>query len=58
MLAKTMTAPLDRIKLFFIIRDREFKYKEMLLDLKYIRNNHGMLNLWRGNLAQLMRVMP
>jgi hypothetical protein len=34
--AKTLTAPLDRIKLFFIVRERKFTYKAARNDLFFI----------------------
>jgi len=51
MVGKTVIAPLDRIKLFFVVWDRQFKYIEMVKDFRFIIDNYGFWNLWRGNMA-------
>jgi hypothetical protein len=39
-------------------RSIEFTYKSAFKDLVYIVKTHGILNLWRGNLMNLLRVCP
>ncbi|EGR31080.1 solute carrier family member 16, putative [Ichthyophthirius multifiliis] len=58
MCGKTISAPFERIKYIFITRDIQFKYTIALKEAKYIVKKHGVLNLWRGNSANLIRIIP
>jgi solute carrier family 25 protein 42 len=56
--AKTTIAPLDRAKINFQVRTDKFSYS---LCFKFIRDtyrNEGFLSLYRGNSANLVRVIP
>ena len=61
MIAKTATNPLERIKM--LSQTGEFGAKEgakvSILDLyKSIIRNEGIIGLWAGNGANLLRVFP
>ena len=56
--AKTVIAPLDLTKINFQIEKRPFNFRHACY---FIRDNYsrlGILSLWRGNSATLMRVVP
>ncbi|XP_054459015.1 mitochondrial coenzyme A transporter SLC25A42-like [Anoplopoma fimbria] len=57
-IAKTVIAPLDRTKIIFQVSTRRFSAKEAfrLIYCSYMKD--GLLSLWRGNSATMMRVMP
>ena len=56
--AKTVIAPLDRVKINFQIEKRVFTFREGIKFLVYSYQNHGLISLWRGNSATLARVIP
>lgn len=64
--AKTIIAPIERVKFLFIVHSqlfsktshRQFTYRQFFSDFKHIANKHGVLNLWRGNLMNIARVFP
>ncbi len=57
-LAKTMVAPLDRVKIMFQISRRTFSYAGLLAELRRTVREEGVRGLFRGNLAQVARVLP
>ena len=56
--AKTVIAPLDRLKINFQIEKRVFTFREGIKFLTHSYQNHGLVSLWRGNSATLARVIP
>ncbi|CAK0882428.1 unnamed protein product [Prorocentrum cordatum] len=57
--SKTATAPLDRIRILFQVdRRRAFTLTGFVLKGARIVRTEGVLGLWRGNLAVVLRAMP
>ena len=57
-IAKTTIAPLDRAKINFQVRKSPFSYKALINFLQNDYTKFGFRNLWRGNTASMVRVMP
>ncbi|MEN2499594.1 MAG: hypothetical protein MHMPM18_003796, partial [Marteilia pararefringens] len=58
MAAKTVIAPIDRVKIHFQTRPILFTYRRFLYALSSIIRNEGFFALWRGNSPMLLRVLP
>lgn len=56
--AKTVIAPLDRMKINFQTERRPFTFREGYKFLIDSYRNFGLISLWRGNSATLARVIP
>jgi hypothetical protein len=57
-LAKSLVAPIDRVKFLFMGTVRHFNLKSLYKELFRIHNEEGLRSFWKGNLAQLLRVFP
>lgn len=57
-LAKTVIAPLDRLKIIFQISHMEFSFSAVARELQRTVSSEGFRALFRGNLAQVLRVYP
>ena len=58
-LAKTVIAPLDRLKILFQTDpSRRFNVHAVWNMAKFIRSNMGFASFWRGHTATLVRVIP
>ena len=56
--AKTVVAPIDRVKFLFMGTVREFRLKLVAEELSRIRLEEGIRSFWKGNLTQLLRIFP
>jgi solute carrier family 25 protein 42 len=57
-LAKTLVSPLDRVKIIFQISRRPFTYSGLWAELVRTVQQDGVRGLFKGNLAQVARVLP
>ena len=57
-LAKTLVSPLDRVKIIFQISRRRFTYSGLWAELVRTVQQDGVRGLFKGNLAQVARVLP
>lgn len=58
MVAKSVVAPLDRIKILYQTSSAEFKIRFIPTVVRNIIANEGWAALWKGNIATLLRVFP
>lgn len=54
--SRTCTAPLDRIKVFLQVRGSEFN--SILLCVRHLLSEGGVLSLWRGNGMNVVKIAP
>lgn len=57
-MAKTVVAPLDRIKILFQVSTVPYHMKSLPLVANRIVQNEGVTALWKGHTATLLRVFP
>lgn len=57
-LAKTAIAPLDRLKIIFQISAMPFSFRALTAEARRAVAEEGVRALFRGNLAQVLRVYP
>lgn len=58
MVAKSVVAPLERIKILFQVTSAEFRLSSLPKVAKNIIRNEGLSALWKGNIATMARVFP
>lgn len=58
MIAKTIVAPLDRIRIIYQVNQEAFSLKFAYLTGKQIVSEDGIMAMWKGNSASLIRVVP
>lgn len=56
--AKTLVAPLDRVKIIFQISRKPFSFAAVAAELRRTVEVDGWRGLFRGNTAQVLRVLP
>eukprot|EP01135_Chromosphaera_perkinsii_P000926 Nk52_evm24s153 gene=Nk52_evmTU24s153 len=56
--AKTVIAPMERVKILFQVTDMRFSLWESKNTLIRLYHEEGLTALWRGNTATMMRIMP
>ena len=63
-ISKTLVAPIDRIKIFYLVyliykvSSKKFSYKNFFNDFKFIYNQEGVIYFWRGNIPSILRAFP
>jgi hypothetical protein len=58
MVAKTVVAPIDRIKILFQVSSEPFALRQVPTVVRNICQHEGVAALWRGNSAMMLRVFP
>jgi len=58
MIAKSIVAPFDRIKILYQVSSAEFQITNLPTIAKRIVKEEGLSALWKGNIATLIRVFP
>lgn len=58
MLAKSVVAPLDRIKILYQVSPAEFHFHHIPTVARRIIKSEGLSALWKGNSATMIRVFP
>jgi hypothetical protein len=58
MVAKSVVAPVDRIKILFQVSSEEFCLRKVLQIMARIYHEEGLSGLWKGNSATMLRVFP
>jgi hypothetical protein len=58
MVAKTVVAPIDRIKILFQVSSEPFALRNVPAVVRNICQHEGVAALWRGNSAMMLRVFP
>mmetsp|Transcript_9078 Transcript_9078/g.29835 ORF Transcript_9078/g.29835 Transcript_9078/m.29835 type:complete len:374 (-) Transcript_9078:240-1361(-) len=56
--SKTITAPLDRMKILVQVKEKPFNFAKTPALLREIVRTDGFWALWRGNTATLARILP
>lgn len=58
MLAKSVVAPLDRVKILFQVSSCKFRLRNVPNVMRTIAQDEGVGALWKGNTATMIRVFP
>jgi solute carrier family 25 protein 42 len=56
--AKTVIAPAERIKMNFQVSHEKFTLRNAFEKGRHTVNTHGVLSLWRGHSTTIMRIAP
>jgi solute carrier family 25 protein 16 len=56
--AKTAIAPFERVKILFQINSKHYPYMGIVKTISNIHEKEGLLALWRGNMATVVRIFP
>jgi hypothetical protein len=56
--AKSLSAPIDRVKIFYQVSHKKFTYKNFLSDILNIYHKEGLIYFWRGNIPSVLRAFP
>lgn len=56
--AKTTVAPLDRVKILMQGHNKHYQHLGVLSSLRGVAVKEGFLGLYKGNLAQMIRIFP
>uniref|UniRef100_A0A6B2LDC8 ADP/ATP translocase n=1 Tax=Arcella intermedia TaxID=1963864 RepID=A0A6B2LDC8_9EUKA len=62
-IVKTFVAPIDRLKILYETQTMfttpdKLKYTTITKSIKVVKNESGLVGFWRGNTANLLRVIP
>jgi len=57
-ISRTCTAPLDRIKIIFQTQQSSQKFSGIIQSLQKITMEEGSRGLWRGNFANVIKIIP
>jgi hypothetical protein len=55
MVAKSVVAPVDRIKILFQVSSEPFSLRRVLKIMQRIHSEEGLSGLWKGNSATMLR---
>ncbi|KAL7569679.1 hypothetical protein ACA910_008331 [Epithemia clementina (nom. ined.)] len=58
MAAKSVVAPMDRIKILYQVSSAEFHFRSIPQVIRNIVQTEGVAALWKGNTATMIRVFP
>ena len=58
MIAKSVVAPMDRIKIMYQVTTAEFRLRDVPKVAWNIIEKEGWQALWKGNLVTMIRVFP
>jgi solute carrier family 25 (mitochondrial carrier protein), member 16 len=58
MCSKTTVAPLDRIKILLQAHSVHYKHLGVFAGLREIIRKESFFALWKGNMAQMVRIFP
>jgi len=57
MVAKTVVAPVDRIKIMFQVSSEKFQWRKIPEKMGKIIQEEGVRGLWKGNSATMLRLV-
>jgi solute carrier family 25 phosphate transporter 23/24/25/41 len=57
-ISRSLTAPLDRVKIFMQVHGSDGKSRSILGSLQLMLQEGGIKSLWRGNLINVLKITP